>query len=253
MKLHGARHRTGFTLVELLVVIAIIALLIAVLMPALARARVVSRRTVALSNLRQLGVGLNAYAQVNGDAFPTLSQHEEKGFLGLSVLARLHQITEKAFLNPATEDQPASVRTSDDRLVLADLDGVEIDDATMIDAGNIEQVNFHCSYSFDNDIKRHKTGRSLVAAGDRADYKLGKTFSGNWKGEGMCLVWTDSHAEFTRFNYIWDQSDPNMYHHNELNGEGGDEVNDGVRVTPGTLDTHMRFFSEDEDDALLPN
>ena len=60
-----ASHRwtlRGFTLVELLVVLSIIALLIALLLPALAGARDVARRASCGSNLRQLGIGFNAYA-----------------------------------------------------------------------------------------------------------------------------------------------------------------------------------------------
>ena len=82
---------------------------------------------------------------------------------------------------------------------------------------------------------------------------MGRTFSANWQGKGMCLLWTDGHGEFSKYNYAWDQSDPNIYHHNEFEDEGGEEVNGDVRVTEGTIDTHMRFFSEEEDDVLLPN
>jgi len=87
--------------------------------------------------------------------------------------------------------------------------------------------------------------------GDRADYAMGHTFSANWQGDGMCLLWTDQHAAFYRSRTLNAQSDPNMFHHNEYMGEGGLEVREGVSVTPATLDTHLRFFSEDEDDALL--
>ncbi len=56
------RKSTGFTLIELLVVISIVALLIAILLPALARARDQSKRTLCLNNQRQLGASSHAYA-----------------------------------------------------------------------------------------------------------------------------------------------------------------------------------------------
>lgn len=56
----------GFTLIELLVVIAIIALLIAMLMPVLGKAKESTRNTVCMANQRQLLTGYTAYAVDNG-------------------------------------------------------------------------------------------------------------------------------------------------------------------------------------------
>jgi prepilin-type N-terminal cleavage/methylation domain-containing protein len=60
----------GFTLVELLVVIAIIAILAALLLPTLARAKESSRRIVCKSNMHQIGVAILMYANDNNQYFP---------------------------------------------------------------------------------------------------------------------------------------------------------------------------------------
>ena len=60
----------GFTLIELLVVISIIALLIALLLPALARAKELALRIQGASNLRQIGIALQEYANTYRGQYP---------------------------------------------------------------------------------------------------------------------------------------------------------------------------------------
>jgi prepilin-type N-terminal cleavage/methylation domain-containing protein len=67
------RGTEAFTLIELLVVIAIIAILAAMLLPSLARAKEQARRTQCTNNNRQIGLGWTMYAEDNRDTYPVTS------------------------------------------------------------------------------------------------------------------------------------------------------------------------------------
>ena len=71
--------KRGFTLIELLVVIAVIALLMAVVIPALRKAKVHAQKVVCSSNIRQLSVGILLYADQNKDDVPINTKWNGQG------------------------------------------------------------------------------------------------------------------------------------------------------------------------------
>ena len=73
----GAHVRVAFSLVELLVVIGIVALLIAILLPALAAAREQANRAQCLSNLRNIGIAAQLHASEHQGYLPTAGWHWE--------------------------------------------------------------------------------------------------------------------------------------------------------------------------------
>jgi prepilin-type N-terminal cleavage/methylation domain-containing protein len=82
-------RRRAFSLIELLVVIAIIAILAAILFPVFARAKIAAKKTVDLSNQKQLGLALIIYASDHDDTYP-----------------RNDDCTAGSSLNPKLNDRP---------------------------------------------------------------------------------------------------------------------------------------------------
>jgi len=69
-RVESRKGRSGFTLIELLVVVAIIALLISILLPSLARARELAKRTTCAANMSGMGKGLHTYSNDGNQGMP---------------------------------------------------------------------------------------------------------------------------------------------------------------------------------------
>ncbi|MCS7091517.1 MAG: type II secretion system protein [Verrucomicrobiota bacterium] len=104
------RHRdpqSGFTLLELLVVIAVVAMLAALLMPTLARAKDGAQRAACISNLRQLAFVYHLYSEEHGNKLPTNDMLGRSNYrmladpLGLPSYFRSYCPTNRVWMCPA--------------------------------------------------------------------------------------------------------------------------------------------------------
>jgi prepilin-type N-terminal cleavage/methylation domain-containing protein/prepilin-type processing-associated H-X9-DG protein len=87
----------GFTLIEVLVVISIIAILMAVLLPALGKARATARKAVGASNIRQLHMANNSYSWDHGQHYVLAAEDIYVGFGGTK---RWHGVRQSAAVSP---------------------------------------------------------------------------------------------------------------------------------------------------------
>jgi type II secretory pathway pseudopilin PulG len=96
--------RKGLTIAELVVCIAIMALLSALLIPAIQNIREVALRTKSQNNLRQFGVAVHNFASTQGGSLPSINGHPRSANAGKSLFWALLPYTEgstRIFISPA--------------------------------------------------------------------------------------------------------------------------------------------------------
>ena len=104
--------KLGFTLIELLVVIAIIAILAAILFPVFAQAKESAKRTVDLSNARQIGIATKLYLGDSDDAMPIFYAYNSDpraglaGHKGVEVLLLPYSKNKDLFKSPLDSGGP---------------------------------------------------------------------------------------------------------------------------------------------------
>jgi prepilin-type N-terminal cleavage/methylation domain-containing protein len=130
----------GFTLIELLVVTAIIAILAAMFLPVLARAKARARRTACINNLRQIGVSYSLWSDDHRQKYPWVVAPGEGGAMNVAVAWQQAQVISDYLITPKILHCP-----SDGQKVTA------TDFSTASPAGFPTLTNTALSYSFGTD------------------------------------------------------------------------------------------------------
>lgn len=130
--------KKAFTLIELLVVIAIIAILAAILFPVFAQAKAAAKKTVCLSNTKQLGLALYMYQGDNDDIYPQTSWERPLGGIAAGNNA---QVQWSYLIQPYVKSVDMFACPSDGKPQTPDLQNtVPVNNKACLDWGTIQGI-----------------------------------------------------------------------------------------------------------------